>query len=106
MPFDPANPVPWNLRSVFPDTGRHDAGFRFYQKIADYETKKATEFITRKQEFYRMEQIGTPKEEFADLNRIWSTGQYSSSVYSSVYNADYQEFRTKTFELEEPIGIF
>lgn len=29
VPFDPANPVPWNLRSVFPDTGRHDAGFRF-----------------------------------------------------------------------------
>ena len=70
-----------------------DSGF--YQKIADYETKKATEFITRKQEFYRMEQIGTPKEEFADLNRIWSTGQYSSSVYSSVYNADYQEFRSR-----------
>lgn len=81
-----------------------DSGF--YQKIADYETKKATEFITRKQEFYRMEQIGTPKEEFADLNRIWSTGQYSSSVYSSVYNADYQEFRTKTFELEEPYRNF
>ena len=59
-----------------------DSGF--YQKIADYETKKATEFITRKQEFYRMEQIGTPKEEFADLNRIWSTGQYSSSVYSCI----------------------
>ena len=53
-----------------------------------------------------MEQIGTPKEEFADLNRIWSTGQYSSSVYSSVYNADYQEFRTKTFELEEPYRNF
>lgn len=81
-----------------------DSGF--YQKIADYETKKATEFITRKQEFYRMEQIGTPKEEFADLNRIWSTGQYSNSVYSSVYNADYQEFRTKTFELEEPYRNF
>ena len=54
-----------------------------YQKIADYETKKATEFVTRKQEFYRMEQIGTLKEEFADLNRIWSTGQYSSSVHYS-----------------------
>ena len=106
MPFDPANPVPWIYDQSFQTQADTMLDSGFYQKIADYETKKATEFITRKQEFYRMEQIGTPKEEFADLNRIWSTGQYSSSVYSSVYNADYQEFRTKTFELEEPYRNF
>ena len=36
------------------------------------------------------------------MNRIWSAKQYSSSVYSSTYNAEYQRFRTEAFDVEQP----
>ena len=53
-----------------------------------------------------MEQLGTNQEGFANLNRIQTIGQHSSSIYSSVYNEAYQKFRTETFELEEPYRNF
>ena len=49
-----------------------------------------------------MEQLGTPLEGFADQNRIWNVGQYSTSVYSSLYHSEYQNFRTQIFGVEEP----
>ncbi len=52
--------------------------------------------------FYRLEQSGNVTEKEADLNRIWDSRQWISSVYSSSYNADYQEFRQNVFEVEEP----
>lgn len=52
--------------------------------------------------FYRLEQAGNEKAKEADLNRIWDTRQWISSVYSSSYNADYQKFRKEVFGVEEP----
>lgn len=52
--------------------------------------------------FYRIEQMGEKQENAANLNRIWSSGQWTSSLYSSAYNTDYLNFRTKTFQLELP----
>ncbi|MDY5663609.1 MAG: YfhO family protein, partial [Blautia sp.] len=52
--------------------------------------------------FYRIEQNGNVKTDFANLNRIWSADQYISSIYSSVENTNYQNFRTQTFQVEQP----
>lgn len=78
----------------------------FYQKITTHDTKKAIEFVDSNDTFCRMEQLGTNQEGFANLNRIQTIGQHSSSIYSSVYNEAYQKFRTETFELEEPYRNF
>ena len=79
---------------------------RFYQKITTHDTKKATEFITRtilSAEWNNLEQIRRDLQ----ISTVFKlSGQHSSSMYSSVYNEAYQKFRTKTFELEEPTGIF
>ncbi len=52
--------------------------------------------------FWRLEQGGRESEKAADLNRIWDMRQWISSVYSSAYNADYQDFRKEVFGVEEP----
>lgn len=74
----------------------------FYENITECETRQAVDFITDRQEFVRMEQLGTSSEGFADQNRIWNVGQYSTSVYSSLYHSEYQNFRTQIFGVEEP----
>lgn len=88
----------------------------FYQNKPDrYVSREMYDNITRKEKeqavkkiqkedtgYYRMEQIGTEDENAADLNRIWDIGQNITSIYSSAYNSEYQEFRQKTFGLEEP----
>ena len=48
------------------------------------------------------EQAGDEEENAADLNRIQSMGQNISSIYSSAYNAAYDEFRKKTYQVEQP----
>lgn len=78
----------------------------FYEKVTDERIgklmKKATEGERR---FYRTEQLGTEEETAANLNRVWDTGQYISSVYSSLYHQKYQNFR-KEFGVEEPYRNF
>ena len=75
----------------------------FYEKVTDPAIGQAIrEILEEDRGFYRLEQAGSESENAADLNRVWDMGQYISSVYSSSYNKEYQEFRKNTFEVEEP----
>ena len=75
----------------------------FYHQVTDENIKKTVEQILNNEHgFYRTEQLGTDTENAANLNRIWSTDQYSSSLYSSAYNKDYQNFRLNIFGVDQP----
>ena len=78
----------------------------FYQKITTHDTKQAIEFVDSNDTFCRMEQLGTNQEGFANLNRIQTIGQHSSSIYSSVYNEAYQNFVQKLLNWKNLTGIF
>ncbi len=74
-----------------------------YTKVTDKRIGTAVSSILQKDSsFYRIEQMGKKPENSANLNRIWSSGQWTSSLYSSAYNTDYLNFRTKIFQLELP----
>lgn len=51
---------------------------------------------------YRLEQGGNYTQRHANLNRIWDSRQWITSVYSSTYGQAYQDFREDTFGVEEP----
>lgn len=51
---------------------------------------------------YRLEQGGSYTQRHADLNRVWDSRQWITSVYSSTYGQAYQDFREGTFGVEEP----
>jgi uncharacterized membrane protein YfhO len=53
-----------------------------------------------------MEQVGTLGENAANLNRVWNSNQYITSLYSSAYNGEYMEFRRKIFRVEQPFRNF
>lgn len=75
----------------------------FYEQVTDSKYHEMVENILQNEKgFYRLEQNGTSNEEAANLNQIWSMKQYSSSIYSSTYNAEYQRFRQKIFDVEQP----
>ena len=75
----------------------------FYHRVTDQKFKKTVEQVLEKEQgFYRMEQYGTYTEDAANLNRIWSMEQYSSSIYSSTYEKEYEEFRQNVFGVEQP----
>ncbi len=74
-----------------------------YAKVTDSRIGDAVEKILRQDSsFYRIEQMGKDTDNAADLNRVWTSGQWVSSLYSSAYNTNYQDFRKDTFELEQP----
>ena len=75
----------------------------FYNQVTDTNYSQIIKEILEKEKgFYRMEQAGTRKIDTANLNRIWSGEQYSSSIYSSTYNEEYQKFRKEIFQIEQP----
>lgn len=75
----------------------------FYAQVTDGRIGRAIETILEEENgFYRTEQTGNEEENAANLNRIWSMGQYVSSIYSSSFHQDYQNFRKDIFETEEP----
>ena len=75
----------------------------FYNQVTDTNYSQIIKEILEKEKgFYRMEQAGTRKINTANLNRIWSGEQYSSSIYSSTYNEEYQKFRKEIFQIEQP----
>lgn len=75
---------------------------KFYEKVTDQNIKKAIQEIAEEETgFYRIEQSGEECEA-ANVNRIWDADQYISSIYSSSYHADYQEFQREAFMLEQP----
>lgn len=78
----------------------------FYEEVTDEKTAgMLREAVEAETGFYRMEQLGTEDENAANLNRIWDMGQYVSSIYSSLYNDEYQRFRT-AFGAEQPYRNF
>lgn len=78
----------------------------FYESVTDEETaKEIRKAIEEEKGFYRAEQLGTDEENAANLNRIWDMGQYVSSIYASLYNDDYQQFR-RNFGVEQPYRNF
>lgn len=50
--------------------------------------------------FFRMEQSGNEEDKSANLNRVWNSRQWISSLYSSAYNPGYQSFRSQVFGVE------
>lgn len=75
----------------------------FYKEVTDSGWSDIIEKIAEEDDGgYRVEQHGNVTENAANLNRIHSMGQSISSIYSSVYNEDYQRFRTDTYGLEQP----
>lgn len=83
------------------------AGRDFYDKVTDQAVGDAMAKVLEKETgFYRMEQTGIRSENSANLNRVQNMGQYISSIYSSSYNAEYQDFRQNIFGVEEPYRNF
>lgn len=72
-----------------------------YTKVTDKRiADEIGDVLQKDSSFYRIEQMGEKPENAANLNRTWAPGQWTSSLYSSAYNTDYLDFRTKTFQLE------
>lgn len=89
--------------TVYQIRADHMLDAAFYHQITDENIKKEVEqVLNSEQGFYRTEQLGTDTENAANLNRIWSIDQYSSSLYSSAYNKDYQDFRQNIFGVDQP----
>lgn len=79
----------------------------FYDSVTDREIGEAmAEVLAEEPGLYRMEQVGTDRENQADINRIWNMDQYITSLYSSSYNESYRKFRAETFGTEEPSRNF
>ena len=90
-------------QSVYNSQNERLVSKEFYQEITDNRIKDTIQTALEKEKgFYRTEQVGNLSEDAANLNRIWDMGQYSSSIYSSAYNDNYQKFRQSVFELEQP----
>lgn len=51
---------------------------------------------------YRTEQSGVAKKRKDNVNRIWNMRQWTTSVYSSAYDTEYQNFRNNVFQVEQP----
>ena len=62
----------------------------FYKQVTDSKITDAIQTATDEAKkdggFYRTVQLGTDDENAANLNRVWNTDQYISSIYSSSYN--------------------
>lgn len=76
----------------------------FFDRVTDERIGQAIKSVLSAEDgFYRMEQCGSTYEEnMANVNRIWSMDQYSSSIYSSSYHDGYRNFCRETFGIEEP----
>ena len=98
------------LLGVF-GNGYHEAAAKyldreFYEKVTDQAVERLAErAAAREKGFYRTAQFGTEDENAANLNRIWDMRQYVPSIYSSLYNDEYQRFR-RAFKVQEPYRNF
>lgn len=85
----------------------HVESREFYEQVNEKDIGKAVEKVLALDDgFFRIEQLGSSAQQAANINRVWNAGQYISSIYSSSYNGAYQDFRMKTFDVEEPAGNF
>lgn len=77
-----------------------------YQEMK--ETEKKTEEMVQKAleqdtDWYRMDVAGNGRQNLQNINRLFNSRQYTTSLYSSLYNSDYYRFRTQTFQLNQPL---
>ena len=74
-----------------------------YQEITDSAWQDAVqEAMDGETGLYRTEQSGVAKKRKDNVNRIWDMCQWTTSVYSSAYNTEYQNFRNNVFQVEQP----
>lgn len=74
-----------------------------YAKIQDKELADAVEQIQNEDtSFYRMDVVGNGTENKNNLNRVFDIRQNITSIYSSAYNACYEQFRKDIFKINEP----
>ena len=74
-----------------------------YQEITDSAWQDAVrDALDGKTGLYRTEQSGVAKKRKDNVNRIWDMHQWTTSVYSSAYNTEYQKFRKNIFQVEQP----
>lgn len=74
-----------------------------YQEITDSAWQDAVqEVLDGETGLYRTEQSGVAKKRKDNVNRIWDMRQWTTSVYSSAYNTEYQNFRKNIFQVEQP----
>ena len=74
---------------------------RSYSRLEQKIEKKMTK-ANGDSGMYRIEEVGNSRFKAADLNRIRVRKQYLSSIYSSAYSTEYQNFRKDTFGVEQP----
>lgn len=78
---------------------------RSYSRLEQKIEKKMTKAVKKANGdsgMYRIEEAGNSRFKAADLNRIRGRKQYLSSIYSSAYSTEYQNFRKDTFGVEQP----
>lgn len=78
---------------------------RSYSRLEQKIEKKMTKAVKKANGdsgMYRIEEVGNSRFKAADLNRIRGRKQYLSSMYSSAYSTEYQNFRKNTFGVEQP----
>ena len=74
-----------------------------YQEITDSAWQDAVrDALDGETGLYRTEQSGVAKKRKDNVNRIWDMRQWTTSVYSSAYNTEYQKFRKNIFQVEQP----
>ncbi|MGN0249945.1 MAG: YfhO family protein [Oliverpabstia sp.] len=77
-----------------------------YREMKKTETK--TEEMVQKvleqdTDWYRVDVAGNGKQNLQNINRLFNSRQYTTSIYSSLYNQDYHRFRNQTFLLNQPL---
>ncbi len=88
---------------VFHEQANRIESREFYDEVTEPAIGEAVEKVLGEDTgFCRLEQVGNEEENAANLNRVWDMGQYISSIYSSTYNKEYQDFRKNVFGVEEP----
>lgn len=76
----------------------------FYESVTDTSWKKEISHILAQEKgLYRLEQKGGHDEKITDINRIWDTRQWITSMYSSAYQDTYKNFREHVFMTEQPL---
>lgn len=74
-----------------------------YEELTDPAWEaEISDILSSEQGLYRLEQEGDSAKKKDNINRVWNTRQWISSVYSSSCQQDYAEFRKNIFQTEQP----
>lgn len=76
-----------------------------YQEITDSAWQDAVrDALDGETGLCRTEQSGVAKKRKDNVNRIWNMRQWTTSVYSSAYDTEYQNFRNNVFKWNSRFG--